>query len=92
MKFQERVIDDVKESRPEYIIRVFLPASLLYDGKADLKISRFLDEYVVKNYELENILFFSEEKQAWLSYMNEYFQQGGKHSDVSITFHRRHAE
>jgi Dolichyl-phosphate-mannose-protein mannosyltransferase len=89
MKFQERVIDGIKETRPKYIIRVLLPASLLYDGKAELKISNFLDDYLLTHYQLENILFFSEEKQAWLSYKHEYFQRGGKRSDASIIFNRR---
>jgi 4-amino-4-deoxy-L-arabinose transferase-like glycosyltransferase len=92
MEFQGRVIDEIKETRPKYIISVLMQTSLLYDGRAELKIEHFIKEYVVENYHLENVLFFSEEKQSWLSYKHEHFQQGGKHSDESIVFYRRRDE
>tara|TARA_R110000782_G_scaffold235939_16_gene322054 strand:+ start:4013 stop:5620 length:1608 start_codon:yes stop_codon:yes gene_type:complete len=87
--FQERVINEIKKARPKYIMSVLLPASLLYDGKAELKIEHFIKEYTRENYQIENVLFFSEKKQSWLSYQNESFLQGEKHSNESIVFYRR---
>jgi hypothetical protein len=89
LEFQERAMEEIEESRPKYIISVLLPASLNYDGRAELKISDYLRDYVSKHYQVENSLLFSEEKNSWLSEQHEYFRTGGKRSDVSIVFHRR---
>ena len=89
LEFQDRVIDEIKSSRPKYIISVLLPPSLLYDGKAELKISKFLTDYVDKYYLMEERLIFSEEKQSWISQNHDYYKQGGKPSSAAIVFLRR---
>jgi hypothetical protein len=89
LEFQERAIKEIKATQPKYIVSVLLPTSLLYDGKAEMKIARFLSQYVSDNYKLENRLFYSEQLQSWVSYNHEYFQRGGKRSNESIVLHRR---
>ncbi|GJM05575.1 MAG: hypothetical protein DHS20C09_15710 [marine bacterium B5-7] len=67
--------------------RTILEGKLPY--KAELKIEHFIKKYTRENYQIENVLFFSEKKQSWLSYQNETFLQREKHSNESIVFYRR---
>ena len=61
-EFQHKAWEEVKSSRPKYIIIVRLPASLLWDGKADLWIIRKTKQLTDKAYFLEAVMTINKPK------------------------------
>jgi hypothetical protein len=61
-EFQRKAWEEVKSSRPKYIIIVRLPASLLWDRKADLWIIRKTKQLTDKAYFLEAVMTINKPK------------------------------
>jgi hypothetical protein len=56
LEFQDRVLNDVVNNTPAYILVVNIPASVLWDGHADLGIQRHLEELIRNHYRLEAVM------------------------------------
>jgi len=61
-EFQRKAWEEVKKSKPKYIIIVRLPSSLLWDGKADLWIIRKTKQLTDKAYLLEAVMTINKPK------------------------------
>jgi len=89
LEFQQRVIEEVENSKPEYIVSVVLPASFLYDGKAEQSTSIFLQKYLKQNYQLEDRLLFSDAAQSWISVKQGNIRRDQVRPNVAIMLFRR---
>tara|TARA_Y100000294_G_scaffold177175_1_gene201730 strand:- start:519 stop:2153 length:1635 start_codon:yes stop_codon:yes gene_type:complete len=89
LEFQERVIKEVSQARPKYIISVFLPSSFLYDGKAQQRTAVFLEQYSSKYYRIVDQLFYNPIQQAWVSRTHENSKREDKAKNGMITILRR---
>jgi hypothetical protein len=61
-EFQRKAWEEVKSRRPKYIIIVRIPASLLWDGKADLWIVKKTRQLTDKAYLLEAVMTIAKPK------------------------------
>lgn len=89
MEFQERTIEQIKKTKPKYILNVQLQSSLLYDGKAKLILAQFLKKYINENYALENVLYFNVKQQMWMSAKSNLSKNGEKKLPASIQLFKK---
>jgi hypothetical protein len=67
MEFQDRAWNEIQQSPPRFILTMAnIPASILWDGIADLRLVRRVEELIQREYALDRVMRVGRAQGEWI--------------------------